>query len=151
MTSDRAEALARTITDPSARPRRSPGWPPRSPRPVTDRLPAGRRAEALARTITNPDDQARALTGLATAAAQAGDLGRAYRLAADAEALARTITDPDVQAQALTGLVTVVAQAGDQDRASQLAGRRGPGPRHHQLLLPGRGTHRAGDRSRPSG
>ena len=47
-------------------------------------------AEALARTITDPDAQARALTGVATATAQAGDLDRA-------EALARTITDPDAR------------------------------------------------------
>ena len=36
-------------------------------------------AEALARTITDPDNQAQALVGVATAAAQAGDLDRAHR------------------------------------------------------------------------
>jgi lipopolysaccharide biosynthesis regulator YciM len=71
-------------------------------------------AEALARTITNPDDQARALGGVATAIAQAGDPDRA-------EALARTITNPDHQARALAGVATAIAQAGDPDRAIALA------------------------------
>jgi hypothetical protein len=70
----------------SARPRRSPagdhatGPPPASSRP----------------------------TWLA-AAAQAGDLDRARRLAADAEATARTITGSGDQAQALTGLAAAIA------------------------------------------
>jgi hypothetical protein len=42
-------------------------------------------------------------------AAQAGDLDRARRLAADAEATARTITDSGDQAQALTGLAAAIA------------------------------------------
>ena len=54
-----------------------------------------------------------ALTGVATAAAQAGDLERA-------EALARTITDPPYQARALAGVATAAAQAGDLDRARRL-------------------------------
>ena len=54
-------------------------------------------AEAIARTLTIPGAQIRALTGLVTAAAQAGDFDRA-------EALARAITGPYAQAQALTGL-----------------------------------------------
>jgi len=37
-------------------------------------------ADALARAVTSPYDQAQALTELATAAAQAGDLDRAGRL-----------------------------------------------------------------------
>ncbi len=78
-------------------------------------------AEALARTITDPSAQARALTGMVTAIAQAGDPDRAYRLAADTEALARTITDPVAQARALTELITAIAQAGDPDRAYRLA------------------------------
>jgi tetratricopeptide (TPR) repeat protein len=71
-------------------------------------------AEALARTITNPDDQARALGGVATAIAQAGDPDRA-------EALARTITNPDHQARALADLAGVAAQASYRDRAFRLA------------------------------
>ena len=54
-------------------------------------------------------------------AAQAGDSGRAYRLAADAEALARTVTSPAAQAQVLTGLATAIVQAGNPDRAEALA------------------------------
>jgi lipopolysaccharide biosynthesis regulator YciM len=71
-------------------------------------------AEALARTITNPDDQARALGGVATAIAQAGDPDRA-------EALTRTITNPDHQARALADLAGVAAQASYRDRAFRLA------------------------------
>jgi len=43
------------------------------------------------------------------AAAQAGDLDRARRLAADAEATARTTTDAGDQAQALTGPAAAIA------------------------------------------
>ena len=111
---DRAEALARTITDPAPRPALT-GLASAAARPATRTArPAGRQAETLARAITDPDGQAQALTELATAAAQAGDLDRA-------EALARTITDPDDQAWALAELATAAAQAGDLDRASRLA------------------------------
>ena len=78
-------------------------------------------AEALARTITDPSDRAQALTGLASAAAQAGDPDRAYRLATDAEALARTTTSPYAKARALAGLASAAARAGDPDRAEALA------------------------------
>jgi len=77
------------------------------------------RAEVVARAITEPAARAQALATLA-AAARAGDVGRASRLAADAEDLARTITDPDAQAGALTQLATVAAQAGDADRTRHL-------------------------------
>ena len=112
---DRAEALARTITEPlRPGPGARPAWPPSPPRPATWTAPTGwpptpRPSPAA---ITNPAVQAQALTGLATAVAQAGT-GPRYRLAADAEALARTITDPYVQARALTDLATAAAQAGD--------------------------------------
>jgi tetratricopeptide (TPR) repeat protein len=113
---DRAEDLARTITDPNNR------------NQALSRLASAiaqtgdpDRAEAVARTISDPDAQAQALTGLATAAAQAGDAHRAYRLATAAEALASTITDPDPQARALTNLASAIAQAGDPDRAETLA------------------------------
>ncbi|MEV3925455.1 ATP-binding protein, partial [Actinomadura coerulea] len=79
------------------------------------------RAESLARSITGPDEQARALTGLAKAVAQAGGVDRAKKLTVEAESLARSITDPDAQVVALTGLVEAVAQAGDLDRAASLA------------------------------
>jgi hypothetical protein len=112
---DRAEALARTITDPVGQALALAGLastaaqaddPDRASRLATD-------AEALARTITRPYLQARALTEVASTAAQAGDPDRA-------EALARTITDPGAQAQALAGLASAAAQAGEPDRARHL-------------------------------
>jgi hypothetical protein len=78
-------------------------------------------AEALARTLGDLHDRTRALTGLATAAAQAGDPDRAHRFVADAEALAHTIADPGDQARALSDLTTAAAQAGDPDRGEALA------------------------------
>ena len=76
--------------------------------------------EALARTISSPDSQARALAGLASAAAQAGDPDRADRMLAEAETLARAITHHNKQAQALTELVQAAVQAGDLDRADRM-------------------------------
>jgi hypothetical protein len=148
---DRAEALARTISDPD--PDRQiealtslavaiaqagdPGRAEALARTITDPYyqasalaglaaaiaQAGDpdRAEALARTIPDPSRQARALTSLAAAIAQAGDPDRAYRLAADAQAIAGTITDPYDQASALAGLIRAIAQAGDPDHAEALA------------------------------
>ena len=87
---------------------------------VWERLARFDHAEALARTITDPDAPARALTALASAAAQAGHPDRASRLATEAEALARTITNPDAQARALAELASAAAQAGDPDRARHL-------------------------------
>ena len=86
------------------------------------------RAEALARAITGPDRRARALAGLAEAAADAGDLDRA-------QALARAITDPDRRARALADLAEVAAGAGDLDRAQALA---------EQAEAAGPGDHRPG-------
>ena len=146
---DHAEALARTITDPSGQARTltelatsiaGAGDPSRAEalaRTITD--PSGQaraltelatsiagagdpsRAEALARTITDLSGQARALTELTTIAAGVGDTIRASRLAADAEALARTITDPSRQARAFTELAAAMAGAGDPDQAEALA------------------------------
>ncbi len=108
---DRAEALARTIsavalTDVAI---------------VIAQAGDPDRAEAVARAITNPSGQARALTELATAAADVGDTSRASRLVADAEALARTISHPSQRAVALTKVAIVIARAGDPDRAEALA------------------------------
>ncbi|HYZ52128.1 MAG TPA: hypothetical protein VE733_01260 [Streptosporangiaceae bacterium] len=68
---------------------------------------AGEAPRPSPRTITDVYRQDRALAGLATVIAEAGDLDRA-------KALARTITDPDHQAEALADLATPTAQAGDQ-------------------------------------
>ena len=120
---DHAEALARTIGDPSTRAwaltelvrvSAQAGDLDRASRPTAD-------VEPLARTITNLGDQTRVLAWLASVSAQAGDLDRASRLAALAEALARATTDPDAQARALTGMANAAAQAGDPDHAETLA------------------------------
>ena len=114
---DRAEVLARTITDPYAQ-----AW--RLIDLVTATARAGdlesayrlaTDAEALARTMTDLEGGATVLAGLVTATAQAGDLDRA-------EALARTITNPDTKAEAVASLVNATAEAGslDRDRAARL-------------------------------
>ena len=79
------------------------------------------RAEALARTITDPNSRAGSLARLGTAAAQAGDEGRAGRLAAEAEALARTITDLEDRDWALADVAIATTRAGGLDRAEALA------------------------------
>jgi Trypsin-like peptidase domain len=100
-------------------------------------------AEALARTFTSPYRQSEVLTGLAIAAAEAEDLGRAHQLAADAEVLARTNTDPDRQSEVLTGLATAIAGAGDLDRAEALA-RTIPNPNRQAQALTDLATAIAG-------
>ena len=74
---DRAETLARTITDPGAQAEALASL-------ATIAAQAGDpdRAETLARTITSPRPQAQALNGLAAAIAQAGDPDRAAHLLA---------------------------------------------------------------------
>lgn len=81
------------------------------------------RAEEAAIALAFPDsaDQAGLLADLAVAAAQAGDPGRAARLAADAERLARDIADPHDQGWTLSALVTTTAEINDLDRAEALA------------------------------
>jgi hypothetical protein len=99
----RAEALARSITDPGARAHALAGVAAAAAADDLDR------AERIARSITYPDERARALAGVAAAAA-AGDLDRARELAAGAERIARSITDPDKQAQALAGVASSAAE-----------------------------------------
>ncbi|MFC5001279.1 hypothetical protein ACFPIJ_26010 [Dactylosporangium cerinum] len=79
------------------------------------------RAEALARSITAPYWQVRALTGVASALATAGEHTRAVTIAAEAEQLAHSITDPDSQARALTDIASALATAGEHTRAATIA------------------------------
>jgi hypothetical protein len=60
---------------------------------------------------------------VAAVTAQAGEPGRAHRLADDAEALARTITDPDYRGKAFADLVEITAYASNLDRAGRLLAR----------------------------
>ncbi|MGI5238875.1 trypsin-like peptidase domain-containing protein [Dactylosporangium sp. CA-139066] len=108
---DRAEALARSITDP---------YEQAHALSAVAAAVAGTgdldRAEALARSITDPYEQADALSAVAAAVAGTGDLDRA-------EALAQSITNPYRQMKALTAVVAAVGGAGDHDRAEALAER----------------------------
>src|SRR5206468_3835608 len=96
---DRAEALARSITDPGGQVRALADLARAAAGAGDlDRAEAlAGHAEAAARSITDPGRQAQALADLAEAAAGAGDLDRAG-------ALARSITEPDGQARALADL-----------------------------------------------
>jgi hypothetical protein len=95
----RAEALARSITDPYAQ--------SRALARVAEAAAGGgdlHRAEQVALSITDPDEKALAVA--VVAAASGGDLDRA-------EQVARSITDPDAQARALAS----VASVAEPDRA----------------------------------
>lgn len=114
----RAEALARSITNPGER-------------TVALRLVAeavtrnsdhGRvrsllhEARTIADSIANPDERASALQLVAEAVARAGDH-------VGAEDIARSITDPDEQAWALRLVAEATAQTGDSKPAEDIAGR----------------------------
>ncbi|GIH09258.1 hypothetical protein Rhe02_73250 [Rhizocola hellebori] len=109
----RAEALARSIADPSPRSRALATLAEAIAGVDADR------AEQIARTITDPDDQVQALTGVAKAIADV-DLDRALRLASQAEQIARNITDSSHHAEALTRVATVIAGV-DVERAVRIA------------------------------
>ena len=109
----RAEALARSITDPHSRAQALAG--------VAQAVAAvdPDRAERIARTLTDPYSRTQALAGVAQAVA-AVDADRARRIADRAEQIARTITHPYSRARALAGVAQAVA-AIDADRAEQIA------------------------------
>src|SRR5215831_3529124 len=112
----RAEALARSITDPSEQ-----AWALAA---VAEALAMGGdlgQAETTARAITDPYEQARALAAVAEPLAKAGDLEQARRLAHQAETAARAITSPYGQARALAAVVEALAKAGDLEQARRLA------------------------------
>jgi tetratricopeptide (TPR) repeat protein len=119
----RAEALARSITDPFSQAQALADLA----QAVIDTGDHDRattlaeQAETIAHTITDPYSQAQALTGLARAAADTGDHDRATTLAEQAETIAHTITDWDSRAQALTSLADAAADTGDHGRAETIA------------------------------
>ncbi|MEV0926528.1 hypothetical protein AB0I99_15645, partial [Streptomyces spongiicola] len=113
---NRAEALARTLTEPGrqaealavvAGAAAEAGDHTRARELATE-------AERIARTITNPGRQAEALAVVAGAVAEAGDHTRAERIA-------RTVTEPYRQAEALAVVAGAVAEAGDHTRAERIA------------------------------
>ncbi len=81
------------------------------------------RAESIANSITDPIKRIKALTLVATAAAESGDRNRAARLVGDAEQIAHTIAElkPGLQAYALARIAGAAAEVGDFDRAEHLA------------------------------
>src|SRR5215831_10341000 len=112
----RAEALARSITDPSEQARALAA--------VAEALAKGGdlgQAEITARAITDPSVQARALAAVAEALAKAGGLDQAHRLANQAATTARAITSPYGQARAMAAVAEALAKAGDLDQARRLA------------------------------
>jgi hypothetical protein len=113
----RAEALARSITDPDKCAKALASLAEAAAR-AGDLKRAGALADAAveqaARAAGAPDWRARALASAAEATAHAADLDRA-------EALARSIFPPDQQARALASLAEAAARAGDLSRAEALA------------------------------
>ncbi|MDB1090296.1 hypothetical protein PJ985_22340 [Streptomyces sp. ACA25] len=70
------------------------------------------RAINLAHSLADPYEQADALTDIAQAAAQAGEVCRARELLTEAQHLTTTITDPYQHAEALASIAQATAQAG---------------------------------------
>ena len=103
---DRAEQIARSLTDPY--------WQARTLADAATAAASGDRdrarwltdeAERIARSIiTHPNQQVRAVAAVAAAAAVSGDSDRARELMDDAERVARTIIDPYWQAQTLADM-----------------------------------------------
>ncbi|MBT2231671.1 hypothetical protein [Nonomuraea sp. NEAU-A123] len=81
------------------------------------------RAEALARSISNAKSQAKALTTLARALADAGQHDHAAQVAQQAEAQATLIKEPKSQAQVLSDLIVPFSKVGWLVHADQLAER----------------------------
>ena len=113
---DRAEALARSITDPDRRAEALAGL-------VAAAVKDGDldKARVLARSITGLKQWASVLADLAEATQRRVSLDRARALADRALELARSISEPGWQAEALAGVAIAVARAGDLDRAQELA------------------------------
>jgi tetratricopeptide (TPR) repeat protein len=113
---DRAEQIARSITDPDEQ--------ARDLATAVALVGDYDRAEQIARSITHPHEQARTLAEVAEvtmAAAGVGDYDRARELADRAEQIARSITDPCEQEDILARVAVAAARAGDYDRAKRIA------------------------------
>jgi hypothetical protein len=116
---DRAEALARAVTDPELR----AGTITLLARAVVEAGDLDRArdladtAETTARTLTLSRRWALALADTAGAVAQAGDLDRAGELADIAETFARATVEPRWRAQALAKAAEALARSGSPERA----------------------------------
>ena len=108
----RAEALARSITDPDQQAQALAA--------VAGALArAGQHEQALAtaRSITDPDQQALALAAVAEELAQDGQHELATAVAAQAETVARFITGPDQHEHTVVAVAGALARAGQHEQA----------------------------------
>jgi hypothetical protein len=113
---ERAQLIARTVTDPHARTRALAAA-------AEAAAAAGeyQQAAQLAHTITYPDKSALTLADAAKTAAAAGDHDRARLLATHAERTARNVVAPSQQISALGVLARAASEAGDRVCAHRLA------------------------------
>jgi tetratricopeptide (TPR) repeat protein len=113
----RAEALARSITDPTGQARALAGVAEAlaTAGDVRRARQVAGEAEATARSVPGSSSQATALAEVAEALARVGDVDRAG-------ATAQSITEPFAQAQALTSVARALGRAGDEDRAGRVLG-----------------------------
>ncbi|GAA1009681.1 hypothetical protein Aple_021890 [Acrocarpospora pleiomorpha] len=119
----RAEALARSITNPDSQAKALNAL-------ARALIKAGQldhakqvaqQADALIRSITDQRSKAQVLSALIVPLTQVGLLDRANQVAQQAETIARSLTSPYHQVQALRGLICALAEAGRPDRAEALA------------------------------
>jgi hypothetical protein len=121
----RAEALARSITDPDRQTKALTGVAEVLARAGQHQQAATLAilAETMASFITNADSQTKALVMVASALAQAGQHGQATAVMARAESVACSISGRYQRAQALTGLASVLVQAGQHGQATAVMAR----------------------------
>ncbi|MEU9381116.1 serine protease [Streptomyces sp. NPDC048279] len=120
---NRAEQIARSITDPYRRAKALAGVAG-AVAIAGDHERARRLAtyvEQIAPSITSTPRRSQVVAGVAGAVAAVGDHERARRLAADAEQIARSIIDPTRRAQVLADAAEAVAAVGDHERVRRLA------------------------------
>jgi tetratricopeptide (TPR) repeat protein len=118
----RAEALARSITDPGRQVSALVAVATALARAGDVRaLPAATRAESSAHAVQEPDRRASALAEVATALTRVGHQKHALSVLADAESAARTAPNPSNQSSALADVVAALAKSGEYDRAEALA------------------------------
>ena len=112
----RAEALARSITDPDRQAQALAAVAGALARAGQQEqaMAVAAQAETAARSIADPERQAQALATVAGALARAGQHEQAA-------IVARSITDPDRQARALATVASALARAGQHEQAATVA------------------------------
>ena len=121
---ERAEALARTMTDPGNRAKALAGIAQAvaGAGDIERAKTLDGQAEAVVQAITNDGDQVEVLAGFAQRAADAGDVERARTMARLAESMAHAIDHPATQAKALAQVAQAAGGVGDLDWVRTLAG-----------------------------